>query len=185
MKQILLAFGEEQICDRITSMLRSHGYPLVRRCRYASQVMQLASEIEEGGLVICPSRLSDRSAMELKSYLSPAFRMIVLVSHKNDIPDIYEYNDDFGQDVVTLTTPVSTLHFLETVELMLGTRHGSLGRRPPRRTDEEDRMICEAKTILMERNGMTEQQAHRFIQKRSMTLSQKMADVALSILNGW
>ena len=46
-------------------------------------------------------------------------------------------------------------------------------------------MICEAKTILMERNGMTEQQAHRFIQKRSMTLGQKMADVALSILNGW
>ena len=166
-------------------MLRSHGYPLVRRCRYASQVMQLASEIEEGGLVICPSRLSDRSAMELKSYLSPAFRMIVLVSHKNDITEIYEYDDDFGQDVVTLTTPVPPLHFLETVELMLGTRHGSLGPRPPRRTDEEDRMICEAKTNLMERNGMTEQQAHRFIQKRSMTLSQKMADVALSILNGW
>lgn len=77
------------------------------------------------------------------------------------------------------------MHFLETVELMLGARHSSLHRCTPRRTEEENRVICEAKAILMERNGMTEQQAHRFIQKRSMALGQKMTDVALFILNGW
>lgn len=86
MKQIILAFGEEQLCDRFSFILRSHGYLLVRRCRYASEVLQLANEIGEGGLVVCPSRFSDRSAMELKGCLPPLFRMIVLVSHKTISP---------------------------------------------------------------------------------------------------
>jgi response regulator NasT len=37
----------------------------------------------------------------------------------------------------------------------------------------------------MERNGLTEEQAHRFLQKRSMDNGRKLIDTAIAILEGW
>ena len=52
----------------------------------------------------------------------------------------------------------------------------------PKRTEEEKQVITTAKELLMEKNSMTEDQAYRFIQKRSMETSTPMPDVAQMIL---
>jgi response regulator NasT len=54
----------------------------------------------------------------------------------------------------------------------------------PTRSSEDKQMIAKAKELLMSRNCMTEEQAHRFIQKRSMDTGAKMIQTALKILDG-
>ena len=47
-------------------------------------------------------------------------------------------------------------------------------------------MIAEAKALLMERNNMTEEEAHRYLQKNSMdsgTNIVETAEMVLSIMN--
>ena len=40
----------------------------------------------------------------------------------------------------------------------------------------------QAKAVLMGRDGMTEEQAHRFLQKRSMDHGARLADTARQVL---
>ena len=48
---------------------------------------------------------------------------------------------------------------------------------------DEQEMIAEAKALLMERNNMTEEEAHRYIQKRSMDNGTDLTETAQMILS--
>ena len=54
----------------------------------------------------------------------------------------------------------------------------------PQRSGEEQAIIKEAKGLLMERHGMSEEQAHRFLQKKSMNSGAKMVQTAKLVLGG-
>ena len=47
---------------------------------------------------------------------------------------------------------------------------------------EEEAIIKEAKALLMERNRMTEEEAHRYIQKCSMDSGTNMVEMAKMVL---
>ena len=53
-----------------------------------------------------------------------------------------------------------------------------------KRSGEEQAIIKEAKGLLMERHGMSEEQAHRFLQKKSMNSGAKMVQTAKLVLGG-
>ena len=53
---------------------------------------------------------------------------------------------------------------------------------PKTRSDEDRREIDRAKKILMEKNNMTEQEAHRYIQKISMDSGTGMAETAQMVI---
>jgi len=48
----------------------------------------------------------------------------------------------------------------------------------PQRSEEEKKLIEEAKSLLMERNGMTEEEAHHYLQKTSMDSGTNMVETA-------
>ena len=52
----------------------------------------------------------------------------------------------------------------------------------PKRSSQEQKLVKEAKEILMRRNGLTEPQAHRIMQQHAMRSGIKMADYAAQIL---
>lgn len=54
--------------------------------------------------------------------------------------------------------------------------------RPRERDDEERRLIGKAKEVLMSRNHMTEQEAHKYIQKCSMDSGTNMTETAQMVL---
>ncbi len=56
------------------------------------------------------------------------------------------------------------------------------GDTPVRRTQEERALVERAKEVLMAQSGMTEEQAHRFLQKRSMNRGARLADTARRVL---
>lgn len=75
---------------------------------------------------------------------------------------------------------------LQTLEMMEGQirRRRKRLRNIPRQRSEEDRqMIEKAKALLMDRNKFSEEEAHRYIQKRSMENGTGLVEVAQMILS--
>ena len=58
----------------------------------------------------------------------------------------------------------------------------SQGRSPAQRSQEERELVERAKAVLMGRHGMTEEQAHRFLQKQSMDNGVRLTDTARLVL---
>lgn len=58
--------------------------------------------------------------------------------------------------------------------------------KPKVRSESDRKVITAAKELLMERNQMTEQEAHRYIQKLSMDSGNNIVETAIMIieLNG-
>ncbi len=54
---------------------------------------------------------------------------------------------------------------------------------PVQRCEEDRRLVERAKERLMERQSMTEAEAHRYLQKRSMDSGVRLVDVARLVLS--
>ena len=55
--------------------------------------------------------------------------------------------------------------------------------QPAVRNTEERKLIDEAKAVLMERNHMTEDEAHKYIQKCAMDSGSKLVESAQMVLS--
>ena len=106
-----------------------------------------------GGIVICGYRFVDMMYTELHEYLPDQFEMLLVASPAN-------CGERDLENIVCLSTPLKVHELLQTVE-----------------------MIAEAKALLMERNNMTEEEAHRYIQKRSMDNGTGLTETAQMILS--
>ena len=81
---------------------------------------------------------------------------------------------------------MSVCRLLQTVEMMdytITRRRKKQREKPKQRSKDEQEMIAEAKALLMERNNMTEEEAHRYIQKRSMDNGTGLTETAQMILS--
>ena len=62
-------------------------------------------------------------------------------------------------------------------------RRKRMRQRPKVRSEEDQKVIQKAKGLLMERNGFSEEEAHRYIQKRSMDNGTELVEVSQMILS--
>ena len=79
------------------------------------------------------------------------------------------------------TTPTQDTAAIVDQVLRLGEEAGAL--LPPRRSREEREVVERAKERLMARNGMTEEEAHRALRRRSMDRRIPLADAARMLLD--
>ena len=86
-----------------------------------------------------------------------------------------------NRDIFTAVLPISRQELISAIEVLTG----DMPRRKQRaaRTPEEEKIIEKAKLYLIEKHNMTEQSAHRFIQKRSMDTGARFVDTAKQILD--
>ena len=90
------------------------------------------------------------------------------------------------QNIVCLSTPLKVHELLQTLEMMeytIARRRKKQRAKPKERTKEEQDLITEAKHLLMERNNLSEEEAHRYMQKRSMDNGTGLTETAQMILS--
>ena len=90
-----------------------------------------------------------------------------------------------GRDIVCLSMPLKVHELVSTVDMMCQSVERRRRRQrliPRERKPEELALIKEAKCLLMERNHMSEEEAHRYIQKCSMDSSTSMVETAKMVL---
>ena len=86
---------------------------------------------------------------------------------------------------ISLAMPLKVHDLLETVSMMVETMERRKRKRrtqPRERNPEEQKIILEAKHLLMERNNMTEEEAHRYIQKSSMDSGTNLLETSQMVL---
>lgn len=82
--------------------------------------------------------------------------------------------------------PLKIHNMLSTLDMMVQAQQcirRKLRSRPKERSKEEQDLINEAKALLMERNNMTESEAHRYIQKCSMDSGTNLVETSQMIIS--
>ncbi len=211
MKGIIIAFSRLEDGRNIRRALERNGFEDMVLCQTGAQALREAAFLERG-LLICGVRLKDMHCTQLREYLPPGVELLVVGTEARlaDCPPdlmsvtapvrVYELVNTVGmmlgrnvpekrkkqegragsvpgkpgegspEGVRSTKTSESNFHFEPNV-------------RPTKtRSEADQRAIRQAKELLMERNRLTEEGAHRYLQKRSMETGRTMAESARMVL---
>jgi len=172
-----VAFTNEAARGRIVRLLESEGFSPAG-CFYAgADVIRTVHKLGSAA-VICGFKLRDMTAGDLAMSLRGSAAVLAVTTPV--------YLDLIGgENLFKLATPVSRADFFASLELIRSFERNHL--RPPvtrRRTDEQ-LLVERAKALLMDVNRMTESEAHRFLQKKSMDAGLRMAETAQLLIDSY
>ena len=181
MRNIIIAYSKAEDAEKIRALLARNGCRTPVVTTSGAQALAQAEALEEG-VVICGFRLRDMLCTALAEDLPEGFRMLVVTSpvHVDEIESAYDRTDR----IRILATPLRAYELLQMLEEMPARRSGKrTGRETvPEKSREEIQIIERAKAVLMERNRMTEPEAHRYLQKCAMDSGTKLSETAEMIL---
>lgn len=177
MLSIIIAFPRIEDATGIKNMLVRNGYDVDAVCTMGAQTITYANELD-GGIVICGYRLKDMHYSEIHDCLPKGFEMLLIASAQ-------KLEDCTNNDIVCLAMPIRNTDLLNTLQMMTynyNRRKRKERQKPKDRSEQEKATIDKAKRVLMDRNNMTEEEAHRYIQKKSMDTATNMVEMAEMIL---
>lgn len=172
MRQVIVAFERQSNCDRLREILEGTGEFSCLVCRSAAQVKRAVHKLRLD-IVVCGFKLADQSCESMYHDL-PQRCSVLMVAPQAQL----ELCTAAG--VFRLPAPVRRSELLASVRLLAQLGQGR--DRAPGRSQEERELVDRAKQVLMDHSGMTEEQAHRFLQKRSMDNGARLADTARQVL---
>ena len=176
MEKVIVAFAGLQNGKRIREILESSGTADCVICRSAAEVKRTVSH-QRITTVICGFKLPDQTAQDLFEDLPTSCAMLMVAVQ--GLLDLCQ-----NEDIFRLASPVRRSDLIASVKMLIQMGHRLEKFVRPRRTEEEQAVILRAKELLMDRHGMTEEQAHRFLQKKSMDSGAKLAQTARLVLGG-
>lgn len=175
---IILVFPKQETAKSLRSVLRRAGYTVDAVCTTVAQALQAASEFDSG-IIVSNYRLVDGMAIEIYENAGERFQFLMI--GPKDYIDTREVADIFS-----LTTPLHVSELCETMEVLsiAYARWRKKARAKPKvRGEAEQKTIDQAKLLLMEKNGLTEAEAHRYIQKSSMDSGTGVVETAAMIMS--
>ena len=174
MERIIMAFSSDKAAEKIGDMLEGTGYHVSHTvCRSGAALLRTVSDYDRV-LIIMGFKLPDMTVNHVFENIHPGCRIISIV--KGEHMESIEYDEIFA-----LPLPVSRRRLISAINVLSGYIPET--KKETARSAEEEELINRAKLFMMENYHMTEQQAHRFIQKRSMDMGVRLADTAHKILN--
>ena len=175
MSVVVVVLPKLDDAKKIRKILMSHGFHQVFACASASSALQEVNQ-HSHGLVISAYHLKDMYYVELSECLPSYFELILLGSASTV--------GEAGAGVLSLTMPLKVYDLVNTVEMVLHQmeRRIKKDKKPKKRSEREENYIRNAKALLMERNHLMEEEAHKYIQKCSMDNGVNMVETAQMIL---
>lgn len=177
MGTIIVAMPKTENSNRLCTIINKAGLrENVEICRTAAEILRI-SNARDSGVIICTKQVFEMNYLELASYIPNYFGMVILTK-------------DMGLEVTSermlkVMMPLSPRELIDTIQMVLNL----IGRKPrkkkdipPRRSAAEQKIVDQAKNLLIERNGMKEPEAFRYIQKCSMDTGRNMVESAQMIL---
>lgn len=178
MSSIIVVFPKKENAVNIRNILVRNGLEVTWVCTTGAQAIQYADTVEEG-IIVCGYKMPDMLYTELRDYLPDTFEMLLIAS-----PERWSGSRLSG--VIGLPMPIKVFDLMNTMEMMMRSVDR---RRKKRKADLKNRnpkqqaMVEQAKELLMARNHMTEEEAHRYLQKCSMDSGTNMVETAQMVLS--
>lgn len=172
----IVAFPKLEDANNIKRLLSRNGYDSVVTCTSAAQVIDIANQLD-GGIVLCGYKLTDMFYLDLYECLPKGFIMMLLASASK----IEQCSEN---EIICVPMPLKINVLLRALEevIQLHRKRYKKNNKPKERTDAQKKVINEAKELLMTNHNMSEEDAHRYIQKISMDSGNSMSETAEMIL---
>lgn len=177
MTSVVVLFQRIEEAKGIKNLLVRNGFQVAAVCTQGSQALAATSEIS-GGIVICGYKYQDMFYRELHENLPSNFDMLLLASKS-----ILAQEELDG--IVSLEMPLRVQDFLDIASMMVENaerRRRKARSMPKQRSQEELSLISKAKALLMEKNHMTEEEAHKYLQKCSMDSGTNLVETVHMVL---
>lgn len=177
MTNVIVAFSKAEDAKNIKNILVKNGLNVTAVCTSGAQAISSADGLADG-VVVCGSRFKDMVYRELHDCLPKNVQMLLVASPS-------QWTGRAPEDVVCLGLPLKVHDLISTLEMM--EKHQAPRRKrpvkPKDRNPKEQAILKQAKELLMDRNHMTESEAHRYIQKCSMDSGTNMVETAQMIMS--
>lgn len=175
-EQIIVAFENPKSGERVREVIESSGVADCILCHSAAEVKRAVGK-GRAATVVCGFKLPDQSAEALFLDLPPSCAMLMIAVQS--LLDLCQ-----NEDIFQLASPAGRGDLIASVRMLIQIGHRLERFIRPQRSEEERELIVRAKAILMDRHGMTEAQAHRFLQKKSMDSGAKLVQTAKLVVDG-
>ncbi|MDR3345005.1 MAG: ANTAR domain-containing protein [Oscillospiraceae bacterium] len=174
MKEILLAAASPDILTALRRVLSDGGLIDVRLCHSGADALGACSLVREG-LLIC-HKLRDMAPAALARSLPINIDVLLLLASGQ------RPLEGLG-NVLCMNLPLDRPEFLRTVRELLvsGQQRRQVSHR---RGAEDEAVILEAKLLLLERSGMPEWVAHRYLQQCAMRGGKTLIQAAREMIGG-
>ena len=169
MTNVIVAFPKPEDAKSIRNILVKNGFPVVAVCTSGAQTLQYADDLHNG-VVVCGYRLTDMIYSQLREDLSEQFDMLLLASRRftSEVDD---------KRIRCVAMPLKVHELLASVDAAIEESE----LRKKKVFDKQQIML--AKDLLMKQKGMTEEEAHRYLQKSSMANGVNMIETAQMVLS--
>lgn len=178
MTNLIVAFPKPEDAKNIRNILVKNGFSVVAVCTSGAQALQYADDLHNG-VIVCGYRLTDMLYSQLRENLSPQFGLLLLASMR--------YISEIDDDTVTcVAMPIKVHELVTSVRSAINAcevRRRKSRQQPKVRNVLDKQQITQAKQLLMERKNMTEEEAHRYLQKSSMDNGVNMIETAQMIIS--
>ena len=178
MTRVVVGFSKPDDAKSIKGILMRNGFQVISICTTGSQILSTCEDLN-GGILVCGYRFSDMMYEELRECLPASMEMLMIASPGRVTSPVPE-------GIVCLPMPLRVHDLISTLEMMASSqvRRRKKQRLQPRERSQEERfLIQKAKVLLMERNNMTETEAHRYLQKCSMDSGTNLAETAQMVMS--
>ena len=173
MRRVVVVFPLSATRERIATMLESDGVLLKCTCRSGAEAVRAITKMD-GGVVVSAYKLPDMTVDELAEDLKGKAEIVVVASPVS-------LSMVTSTDVMTVSAPVKRTELLDTVNRALEKANlNRVDKRPPR--SDEDRAFIDAAKAKLCADGMTEPQAHAYLQRLSMQKRCKLVVTAKQFL---
>lgn len=178
MTNIIVVLPKLEDAKGIKNILVRSGFQVTGVCTTGAQAISQADGLHDG-IVICSYKLVDMMYDHLHECLPYGFEMLLMASQQ-------VINDCYGNDIVCLSMPLKVHDLVNTVNMMSDNilrKRRKQRQQPKIRSAEEETIIRHAKELLMTRNHMNEEEAHRYLQKCSMDSGTNLVETAQMVLS--
>ncbi len=175
---IIIAFPRVDDAKNVKNILVRNGIGVAATVNSGANALSVADSLGTG-IIVSAYKLPDMPFFELCECMPEGFKLLLVASKER-------LNECTNPDIVKLAMPFVISDLIETIGMMRMSmirrkKESSTGTH--KRTEEERRILDMAKSILMERNGLTEGEAHKFIQKCSMDSGNSLIESARMVFS--
>lgn len=172
---VFIAFSSEKTAEKVAAMLKTGGINYNSICTTSSDLLNKINMYEDG-VIVCGNKFRDTVLVDILDYIPDYFHILAIstMDHLDDLPN---------ERVFKLTVPLNRTDLIYSVSMLMNLDNHHALIHNQFRTKNEEMIIQQAKGVLIHKYHMTEEQAHRYMQTKSMNTGEKMINIARLILN--
>lgn len=170
-----MAFANETARERIWRLLESEGCRPSGCFFTGADVIRMVHKLGTAA-VVCGFKLRDMTADELAASLRNTAELLVVST-----PEHLDFCE--GENLFKLASPMTRSDFFASLDIIRHLEETQLRPADDARKSDVRNLVERAKAILMDVNRMTENDAHRFLQKRSMDTGLRISETAQLIID--